>query len=495
MFNKEVLRQSDVMTKDAIEKMQQHLGELQRTLKNAALPVQIIIEGWNAAGKGTLINNVMLPLDPRNLIVYDMHEPDSNEAKHFFLWRYYSKMPKKGSIVLFNRSYYSDILTMYPKNKDRQEKYYKIVRDYEKMLVDNGVLVVKCFLHISRKQQRLRLKYLASQKETKWRVTSGDLKENRHYSARKKRFDRMLKETHTAWAPWLVISGESEKEAKTMFFKALEERIQNALENLSAQKETKLVPLITNDCFPYKKTILENFDAEKVLDNDTYKYKLKCCQEKMRLLEHQIYRYRIPVIVAFEGFDAGGKGGAIKRLCENLDPRGYRVYPTAAPNDEERARIWLWRFLKNLPKAGHVSIFDRTWYGRVLVEPIEGLLTEDEYRRAYNEINTVEKQLAKEGTVIIKFWMQITKDEQERRFLERQNTPEKQYKITDEDWRNREKWDAYLYAADKMIHKTSTKYAPWTIVAGNDKHYARIQVLETVIQRIEKAIKDKKSKG
>ena len=227
---------------------------------------------------------------------------------------------------------------------------------------------------------------------------------------------------------------------------------------------------------------------DKCMDRETYREELKKCQKKLRDLEYQIYSRRIPVIIGFEGWDAGGKGGAIKRLCENLDPRGYRVYPTAAPTSEELAHNWLWRFWKTVPKRGHFSIYDRTWYGRVMVEPIEGFCTADDYRRAFREINDFEKQLTDFGAVALKFWMNISRDEQEKRFKERENDPDKQWKITDEDWRNREKWDAYVVAVDRMLLKTSTENAPWIVVEGNDKYYARIKVLKTVIEAIEKKI-------
>ena len=217
-------------------------------------------------------------------------------------------------------------------------------------------------------------------------------------------------------------------------------------------------------------------------------------QERIGFLHNELYRLRIPVVLGFEGWDAGGKGGAIKRLTSHLDPRGYLVHPTASPNDTERQYHYLWRFWKDMPKDGHITIFDRTWYGRVMVERIEGFCTKEEWKRAYREINEMEQHLVNAGAVVLKFWMQIDKDEQERRFRDRMNNPEKQWKITDEDWRNREKWDQYEVAVNEMLLRTSTSYAPWIIVEGNDKYYARVKVLETVIEAIEKKIKEKQGK-
>ena len=224
---------------------------------------------------------------------------------------------------------------------------------------------------------------------------------------------------------------------------------------------------------------------------EEYEKRLKKLQKKIEKLHGEVYRRRIPVVIGFEGWDAGGKGGAIKRLTEKMDPRGYVVNPTAAPTEVEKAHHYLWRFWKAMPKDGHIAIFDRTWYGRGMVERIEGFSTAGEWQRAYQEINDMEKDLYDAGAVVLKFWMQIDKDEQERRFKERQQNPEKQWKITEEDWRNREKWDLYEVAVNEMLLRTSTEYAPWIVVEGNDKYYARIKVLETVVNALERRLKEK----
>ena len=223
-----------------------------------------------------------------------------------------------------------------------------------------------------------------------------------------------------------------------------------------------------------------------------YEERLKELQKKMEHLHGELYRRRIPVVLGFEGWDAGGKGGAIKRLTSHMDPRGYVVNPTASPSDTEKAHHYLWRFWRAMPKAGHIAIFDRTWYGRVMVERIEGFCTEKEWKRAYGEINAMEQDLVNAGAIVLKFWMQIDKDEQARRFKARQENPKKQWKITDEDWRNREKWDQYEVAVEEMLEKTSMPHAPWIVVEGNDKYYARIKVLECVTEAIEKRLKEER---
>ena len=247
-------------------------------------------------------------------------------------------------------------------------------------------------------------------------------------------------------------------------------------------------PIGESSAVTFGSSVLDAVDLSKSLTRSVYKKKLNDLQKRMALLHSELYKRRIPVVIGFEGWDAGGKGGAIHRLTKTMDPRGYEVIPTAAPNDIEKAHHYLWRFWNHMPKAGHVAIFDRTWYGRVMVERIEGFCTEEEWRRAYSEINRMEAQMADAGAIVLKFWLHIDKDEQKKRFEERMEDPNKQWKITDEDWRNREKWEEYVKAVDEMILRTSTTYAPWIIVEGNDKLYARIKVLETVVEAIEKRL-------
>ena len=240
-----------------------------------------------------------------------------------------------------------------------------------------------------------------------------------------------------------------------------------------------------------EESVLAKVDLTKSYTEKEYHKKKKKLQKKIRKLHGELYRRQIPVIIGFEGWDAGGKGGAIKRLTEKMDPRGFTVNTTAAPNDYEKAHHYLWRFWKNVPKKGHVAVYDRTWYGRVMVERIEGFCTKKEWQRAFKEINDMEAQFVQSGAIVLKFWMQIDKEEQRKRFEERQKNPEKQWKITEEDWRNRDKWDAYEEAVNEMLIRTSTPEAPWVIVEGNCKYYARIKVLEAVIEAIEKRLESR----
>jgi len=307
--------------------------------------------------------------------------------------------------------------------------------------------------------------------------------------------EEMLQKTDTDFAPWTIIEAMDREYAVvkiiTTVVNCLEKRVANQkeLERL-AREEEKLENKDTDESKTgFHSSVLSSVDLSLTYTKEEYKERLDDLQKKLALLHSELYRRRIPVILGFEGWDAGGKGGAIKRVTQCLDPRGYEVNPTAAPNDIEKAHHYLWRFWQTFPKAGHIALYDRTWYGRVMVERIEGFCSTQEWKRAYKEINDLEATLAHSGAVVLKFWMQIDKEEQERRFKERMENPEKQWKITDEDWRNREKWDDYEAAVDEMLIRTSTTYAPWIIVEGNCKYYARIKVLETIVKALESRIK------
>ena len=318
-------------------------------------------------------------------------------------------------------------------------------------------------------------------------------------------YEDMLVRTDTDYAPWNIVEATDRRFAAAKIYsiviQALSERIDCVKKEIEERENVKvytaedLQELTGEEAEKDKKlgeSILSKADLSLTYSKEEYKKRLDKLQDKMAKLHGELYRRRIPVVLGFEGWDAGGKGGAIKRLTAKMDPRGYVVRPTASPNDIEKAHHYLWRFWTAMPKAGHVAIFDRTWYGRVMVERIEGFCTRGEWQRAYKEINDMEKDLTDAGAIVMKFWMQIDKEEQERRFKARQENPEKQWKITDEDWRNREKWDQYEEAVNEMLIRTSTAKAPWIVVEGNCKYYARIKVIETVVDAIEKRLEAEK---
>ena len=415
---------------------------------------------------------------------------------HPFLWRFWTKTPSKGRMHIFDRSWYRRVITEQmdaPMDQKRLDAAYQQILSFEEQLSADGTLIIKFFLHISADEQEKRLKKLERSLETKWRVTKADWKHFKQYKAYLPMYDHMLEQTDMSWAPWHVIEATDREYAavKVMTIVAgmIEERLneENAKESRShlAERAQEELPGTEETM---RTTVLDGVDVSLTMTKEDYKKRLSVLQKELTRLQNEMYLKRIPVVVALEGWDAAGKGGAIKRLTEPLDPRGYEVVPTAAPNDIEKAHHYLWRFWRAMPKDGHMTIFDRTWYGRVMVERIEGFCSQAEWHRAYREINQMEQNLTDHGVIVLKFWLQIDKDEQERRFNERMEDPEKQWKITDEDWRNREKWDAYVKAVDEMILRTSTTYAPWTIVEADSKYYARIKVLETVVRALKNRI-------
>ena len=492
--------------KEKMLELSPKLGKLQRECTEQKIPVMIAFEGYDAAGKGAQISELIKALDPRGFEVHAVKNETEEERMHPFLWRFWMQQPQKGRIAIYDTSWYRKVLSdrFEKKTKKRElSKAYDSICSFEEQLTDDGTIIIKIFLAIDKKEQKKRFDRLSKSKETAWRVNKDDRKKHEDFEKYQAMNEEMLTRTDTEYAPWTIVEATDRRFAAVKIYSTvirilgekLEERRQRvemekqmegsaagrdagATEGSGAEKDKKL-----------SESILAKSDLSLTYTKEEYKQRLDKLQKKMEKLHGELYRRRIPVVLGFEGWDAGGKGGAIKRLTEKMDPRGYVVHPTASPNDIERAHHYLWRFWTDMPKAGHVTIFDRTWYGRVMVERIEGFCTRQEWQRAYKEINAMERDLADAGTIVLKFWMQIDKDEQERRFKARQENPQKQWKITDEDWRNREKWDQYEEAVNEMLIRTSTPDAPWIVVEGNCKYYARIKVLECVVEAIEKKLK------
>ena len=479
-----------------MDEAEEKLGLLQRECKDAGIPVILVFEGMGAAGKGVQINRLIQALDPRGFDVYACDRPTEDEQMRPFLWRYWTKTPAKGRIAVFDRSWYRSVQVDRFDGLTREDKLgdaYQDILSFEKQRCDDGTVIMKFFLYIDKDEQKKRFKKLEGSKETSWRVTEEDWNRNKDFDRYLKMNEEMLEKTDTDYAPWVIIEAVDKDYAALKIVSTVMDRLEYELEHRRPEdgKQAQRQESKTRERF--KNGVLSGIDLSKSLTEEEYKTRLKKLQKRLAELHSELYRLRIPVVIGFEGWDAGGKGGAIKRLTSNLDPRGYRVNPTAAPNDIEKVHHYLWRFWNSVPKAGHIAIFDRTWYGRVMVERIEGFCSEAEWRRAYQEINEMESHMANAGAVVLKFWLHIDKDEQERRFKERQANPAKQWKITDEDWRNREKWDQYEEAVNEMLIRTSTTYAPWIVVEGNDKRYARVKVLQTVVDALEKKVKEVKT--
>ena len=490
-LNKKIAKET---YREIFPEMETRLGECQRMARAAGVPVVIVFEGWDAAGKGTIINRLTQALDPRGFKVHPISAPTETEGHHPWMWRFWNTLPPKGSLAIFDRSWYGRVLLervegLTPKRQWKQA--YEDIEQFERQLADAGAVIVKFWLHISKKEQMQRFERIEENPATAWKVGKEERKHHRQYDRWLEAVESMLERTGTAYAPWTVIEATQARYARVKVLETVLKAVEDELARRAGEPKAELKPMTVPPESPTRQqTILDRLDLTVSLEREEYEEQLDKLQERLFHLEHDLYVARIPAAIVYEGCDAGGKGGNIKRLTRGLDPRGYEVVPVGPPTAEEKARHYLWRFWREIPKAGHITIFDRSWYGRVLVERVEGFCTEGQWKRAYREINEFERQLADFGTVIVKFWLHIDLEEQLRRFEARKQDPHKQWKITDEDWRNREKWKQYELAVVDMLQHTSTTYAPWTILEANCKLYARIKALRTVAEALESALKE-----
>lgn len=482
-FEKSKAEDKDVLTREIKELRAELIGQ-QQLLREKKLPVLVLIEGWAAAGKGSLVKELISEIDPRFYNVVSPAVIPENEARYPFLYPYASAIPENGKLIFLDSGWMESAVRKLLRREITREEYKRRVRsviEFERQLRDGGYLLLKIFLHIDRKEQFERLEALSGSADTEWRVSPDDLWQHREYKKFMKAYDAFMEATGEP-VPWHILDGKRKRTAVRDALKLLVGGISRALE------EGRYVGEPFEEDFPLlDMPRLRDVDLSPTISDEEYKAELKRLQGRLSELHNVIYRKKIPVILCYEGWDAAGKGGNIRRVAYPLDPRGFDVHPIASPEPHELNRQFLWRFWTRLPRSGHICIFDRTWYGRVMVERLEGFCTEKDWKRAYNEINEFERQLTDWGAVLLKFWIHIDQDTQLARFTERQNTPEKQWKITEEDWRNREKWPQYEEAVDEMLQKTSTENAPWFIIESNDKHYARIKALKIIVSQLEKA--------
>ena len=477
--------------KNEIETLGLRLSEMQRVCKDENIPVTIIFEGWSAAGKGSRIRSLIRYLDPRGFEVFTTQKTTEDEHLRPYMWRFWQRQPAKGRVHIFDRSWYQPLMRGYDKNETKLADPVYDIKSYEKTLADNGAVIVKLFLHVTKKEQRKRLNALYNDPETAWRVSKEDFKQNSQYDKTLKRFERMLESTNHSPAGWTVIEADNSRFADIKVYKTVLAAMESAVQ-AKRNKDTENEGNGNADNEPHVyqgNSRLAGVDLNQSISREDYILRLKKAQSALARIHNAMYKQRLPAAMVFEGWDAAGKGGAIIRSVAPLDPRGYKVAPYGAPNDIEKVHHYLWRFWNEVPKAGHLTVFDRSWYGRVMVERVEGFCKDSDWKRAFGEINDFEKQLVDSGIVLLKFWLHIDPDEQLKRFQLRTNTPEKSWKITDEDWRNRDKWSQYLEAVDEMLFRTSTDYAPWTIVEAVNKPFARIKVIETAKNRLEAALK------
>ena len=467
--------------------LQTRLLAAQQRLAEAKFPVIVVVSGVEGSGKGDVVSRLHGWLDTRGIQTHAFWDESDEERQRPHYWRFWRVMPPKGTLGMLFGSWYTQPIVERAHDRidaDAFERELTRIVDFERMLTDDGALLVKFWYHLSKGEQARRV-----EEDGKSRHGSRLSHLAKEYAKRYDDFteasSRALRVTDTGNAPWYVIEAQNRRYRDLTTGVTLLESIERRLERDEASRPIDIrSSAMAPDTEGASITVLDRVDRAQQASEDVDK-EIRKLQAQLHRLTWKAWKKGRNTVAVFEGWDAAGKGGAIRRVTAGIDARLYRVITIGAPTDEERAQHYLWRFWRHVPRKGFVTIYDRSWYGRVLVERIEGFAEHHEWKRSYQEINDFEEQLTEHGVVLLKFWIHIDPDEQLRRFEERQNTPWKQHKITDEDWRNRDRWDAYKLAINDMVARTSTHAAPWTLVAGNDKRFARLQVLRTFCERLQ----------
>ncbi len=455
----------------------------QERLHQARFPTLIVLGGFAGAGTSEASNVLRQWMNSRRIAVCAFEPPSAEERERPEYWRYWLSLPPKGTIGIYLNGWYDRPLRDLAHGHsdeaafDRDSEH---IAAFENALVVDGALLIKLWIHLDKEARQKRIAALERNPLTRWRVTAGTKEGWKYYDEFKRAADRLLHKTNASGARWQVVESSDPH-----YMLVVARAVRDAIRRHLAQKSR---PKCVGSDWPRAPNVLTQLDMEKRVPKKEYQALLERCQGRLYRLTQQARRKGVSTVLVFEGADAAGKGGVIQRLTVALDACIYQIIQVTAPTDEEHTQHYLWRFWRHLPRAGRVAIFDRSWYGRVLVERVEGFADEAAWQRAYGEINNFEDQLIDHGMVVAKYWIHIDKDEQLRRFKARQATPHKCWKITDEDWRNREKWDDYEAAVDDMVARTHTPAAPWTLVEGTDKRFARLKVLETLCQRLEQAL-------
>lgn len=477
--------------KEQSAQLREALLEAQYELKQRAdFPILILVHGLDTVGRDDTMNLINEWMDPRLIDNIAFTEPTKEERQRPWMWRYWNALPAKGRIGMYFGSYYDDAMRHYLNNGRNRDAFDKQIFDilrFEHMLTMDGAMILKFWFHVPKKKQRVRLKALESDPKTAWRVTPHDWKVLGMYDDVYRSGAHMMRLTNSTHSPWLVVEGEDANYRNLTVARALLYALRRYLDGKAPSTQVEEPPPLFTPID--NKVILDTLQLDQEMDKKTYQRKLTRLQARLNGLVRDKRFADHSLILAFEGNDAAGKGGSIRRVAQAFDVRHYRIVPIAAPTEEERAKPWLWRFWRRIPAKRGITIFDRTWYGRVLVERVENLTPEFDWRRGYHEINDFEHQLTDNGAIIVKFWLAISNDEQLKRFQAREETGFKRFKITDEDWRNRDKWDDYRLAVSDMIASTSSGRIPWTLVEANNKYFARIKVLQTICDRVEQALK------
>jgi polyphosphate:AMP phosphotransferase len=468
------------------------LLEAQVRLREVGLPVILLFAGVDGAGKGDTTNLLNEWMDPRWVRTRAYAEPSQEERERPEFWRYWRDLPGNGELAVFLSAWYSQPLIdrVYGKISESEldERLTRIL-SFERTLANSGAVILKCWMHLGREPQKKRLESLEKDPLQSWRVTKQDWKHWKMYGDFVSAAEHIIARTSTAHAPWKIIEGADRRFRSLEVGNRLVEAITGRLaESPALENGPDPVPATGESTSGSRILVLSSLDLTRKLEKKDYTRRRDEAQARLNLLHRKARERKITVALVFEGWDAAGKGGAIRRITRALDARDYRVIQIGAPSDEEKAHHYLWRFWRHLSRAGRFMIFDRSWYGRVLVERVEGFATQQEWQQAYKEINDFEEQLVEHGIVLVKFWLHISPEEQERRFQARAKIPFKRWKLTEEDWRNREKWGRYELAVNDMVERTSTPIAPWILVEAEDKRYARVKVLESVCEALERVL-------
>ena len=523
-FDNEPLSKEEYKAKR--DSLMERLVVLQQQARSEGIGLVVLFEGWNGAGKGSRISDLMYNLDARATSVHVSGDVDQAALRHFpgksrgvsdfypFMQQYWRALGERGTITFFDKGWYSAAIQRMmahaadesPSLRDEARRYAMSVHDFERQLTDDGYVVVKLFLHVSKKAQRKRLERLHDDPATRWRVPDKKLASAWSYEEERKLYGKLLEVSNFDFAPWTVVNGEDKRRANIVIASTLIDAIEGALAKKRALAEAGAsalpegVQVVSSydpdlaapdsSAFPIVADYprVDGVDHSLAMDPEEYRRELKKLQKRLHKLENIMHQKRVPLMIMYEGWDAAGKGGNIKRVAQALDARAYTIFPSPAPTKPELMHPHLWRYWTRLPKAGHVGIYDRSWYGRVLVERVEGFATHEQWSRAYDEINQFERDMVDWGAILLKFWVDVSPEEQLRRFEDRASDPAKQWKITDEDWRNREKYPQYKQAIDDMFRLTSTTFAPWVVLESDDKKHARIKALRIIVKALEERL-------
>ena len=500
------------------DRLRVELIGLQQRLRLTDTPVIVILSGIKGAGVIDTVNLLNTWMDPRWIATTAFDDPSEEERERPAFWRYWRSLPAAGAIGLYPGGWYSEPIAALVSGKISRadfDEHILRVKAFEQALAEEGALIVKFWLHLSKRAQARQLAKTGKDPLVGLRASDSSWTTPDDYDAYLRTAGYAIRATMSGKAPWFIVEGRDDHFRRASVLTTLTERLSNHLSartdlleqrSKALAKEKKRAEKLRRKARKGKsknggalrapvRRVLDTLNMKAALNIDDYAIAFHREQIRLHDLQHRAREAGLSTVIVFEGWDAAGKGGAIRRLTFALNARDYRIVPIAAPTDEERAHHYLWRFWRHLGRAGRMTIFDRSWYGRVLVERVEHLTPADAWMRAYAEINEFEAQVAEHNTVVVKIWLHLTKDEQLRRFKQRSKAEHKRWKLTDEDWRNRDKWDEYEEAVNDLVSRTSTTAAPWTLIAANDKRYCRVKVLKTVGDAMARALKRRKTKS